>query len=87
MVEDLSLRSVEARLANTLLQYAEKQDTRLIVPRRCWTTFDEMAVRLGTVRDVLSRALKTLETDGLLKVEKNQIVVLDPQALARRGNL
>ena len=87
MVEDLSLRSVEARLANTLLQHAEKQDTQLIVPRRYWTTFDEMAVRLGTVRDVLSRALKTLETDGLLKVEKNQIVVLDTQALARRGKL
>ena len=87
IVEDLSLRSVEARLANTLLQHAEKQDVQWIVPRRHWTTFDEMATRLGTVRDVLSRALKTLETDGLLKVEKNQIIVLDRQGLAQRGKL
>ncbi|MFZ2095503.1 MAG: Crp/Fnr family transcriptional regulator [Anaerolineales bacterium] len=87
LVEDLSLRSVEARLANTLLQHAEDVDGRLVVPRRTWTTFDEMAVRLGTVRDVLSRTLKTLELEGLLKVEKHEILVLDAKGLAERGNL
>jgi len=59
LVEDLSLRSVEARLAHTLLRHAEAHDGQLIVPRRSWTTFDEMAVRLGTVRDVLSPAENT----------------------------
>lgn len=87
LVEDLSLRSVEARLANTLLQHAEQQDGRLVVPRREWTTFDEMAVRLGTVRDVLSRALKTLEGEGYLKVEKHAILLLDPKGLMERGNM
>ena len=87
LVEDLSLRSVEARLANTLLRNAEVQDGQLIVPRRHWTTFDEMAVRLGTVRDVLSRALKTLEAEGLLKVEKQAIVLLDPKRLEQRGRV
>jgi CRP-like cAMP-binding protein len=87
LVEDLSLRNVESRLANTLLQHAEAQDGQLIVPRRGWTTFDEMAVRLGTVRDVLSRALKTLEAEGLLRVEKQAIVLLDPKGLAMRGTL
>ncbi|MFZ5857113.1 MAG: Crp/Fnr family transcriptional regulator [Chloroflexota bacterium] len=87
LVEDLSLRNVEARLANTLLQHAEAREGQLIVPRRDWTTFDEMAVRLGTVRDVLSRGLKTLEADGLLKVEKQAIVLLDPKGLAERGKL
>ena len=87
LVEDLSLRNVESRLANTLLQHAETCDGQLVVPRRSWTTFDEMAVRLGTVRDVLSRAFKTLEADGLLKVKRHQIVLLDPKELARRGNL
>ncbi len=87
LVEDLSLRSVEARLANTLLRNAEVQDGQLIVPRREWTTFDEMAVRLGTVRDVLSRALKTLDAEGLLKVEKQAIILLDPKGLSERGSL
>jgi CRP/FNR family transcriptional regulator len=87
LVKDLSLRSVEARLANTLLQNAESRAGKLIVPRRHWATFDEMAVRLGTVRDVLSRALKNLESDGLLKVEKQAIILLDVEALAQRGDL
>lgn len=87
LVEDLSLRNVESRLVNTLLQHAETCDGQLVVPRRNWTTFDEMAIRLGTVRDVLSRALKTLEADGLLEVKRHQIILLDPKELARRGNL
>ncbi len=82
LVEDLSLRSVEARLARTLARYAENVDEQWIVPRRPWATYDAMAVRLGTVRDVLSRALKTLEGKGLLRVEKHQIVLLQPQELA-----
>jgi len=87
LVEDLSLRSVEARLANTLLRHAELQDGQLVVPRREWTTFDEMATRLGTVRDVLSRVLKTLEGEGLLKVEKQSITLLDPKRLEERGKV
>lgn len=34
LVEDLSLRNVETRLANTLLQHAEVRDEQSIVPRR-----------------------------------------------------
>ena len=86
LVEDLSLRSVEARVANALLRNAEIHDQRLIVPRRDWTTFDQMAARLGTVRDVLSRALKTLEAEQLLRVERQSIVILDPKGLADRAN-
>lgn len=87
LVEDLSLRSVEARLANTLLRYVVRQGDRLIIPRREWATFDEMAVRLGTVRGVLSRALKALETEGLIEVGRQAITVLDPEGLAKRGSL
>jgi len=85
LVEDLSLRSVEARVAKTLLKHTEVSGDRLVVPRRTWTTFDEMATRLGTVRDVLSRALKTLEEEQLLHVERHEIVILDPTGLEARG--
>lgn len=87
LVEDLSLRGVEARLAGNLLRNAELHGDQLVVPRRGWTTFDEMAVRLGTVRDVLSRALKTLEAENLITVEKQAIVIHDPKGLAERANL
>lgn len=86
LVEDLSLRNVEARLANTLLKHVQVVNGQLLVPRRSWTTFDEMAVRLGTVRDVLSRALHSLEEEGYLRVERNAILILDAEGLKQRGN-
>lgn len=86
LVEDLSLRSVEARLAKTLLANATLHDGQLFVPRRGWSTFDEMADRLGTVRDVLSRALKALEAEGFLHVEKQAILLIDPKGLAERAD-
>ncbi|MBA4384406.1 MAG: hypothetical protein C0410_06695, partial [Anaerolinea sp.] len=85
LVEDLSLRSVEARLASTLLRNAELQNEQLVVSRREWTTLDEMAVRLGTVRDVLSRAMKVLETENLIIVNKQSIQLINPQGLAERA--
>ncbi len=86
LAEELGLRSVDARLCQNLLRNAVIQDGRMVVPRREWTTFDEMAVRLGTVRDVLSRSLKKLEADGLILVERDAIVLLDPHGLADRCN-
>ena len=80
LVEDLSLRSVESRLANTLLQHAEQLDGCLVVPRRAWTTYDEMAVRLGTVRDVLSRASENLGSGRAHKGREGENIVTGRQA-------
>lgn len=44
-----------------------------------------MAVRLGAVRDVLSRSLKMLESKNLLEVKRREIILLDPKDLAARG--
>jgi len=85
LVEDLALKSVEARLASTLLQHAQLVNDQIEIPRRDWTTYDEIALRLGTVRDVLSRAMKTLESEGYLRVEKQRIVILDPIGLTERA--
>ena len=85
LVEDLGLRSVQARIAHTLLNHAELREGVLIIPRRSWTTLDEMATRLGTVRDVLSRSLSALESEGILRLERSQIIILDPQKVLERG--
>lgn len=85
LVEDLGLRSVQARIAHTLLHHAEPRDGFLIIPRRPWTTLDAMATRLGTVRDVLKRSLNALEAEGVLRLERSRIVILDPEKLLERG--
>jgi CRP-like cAMP-binding protein len=70
-----------------LLAHAERKDGQLIVPRQAWTTLDEMATRLGTVRDVLSRTLSALEADGILRMERTKIIIFDPQKLLERGRV
>lgn len=77
MVEDLSLRSVEARLARILLEKAQGE----AVTRKRWATQAEIAARIGTVTDVLNRALRKLAEDGLIRVERHQIQILDKEGL------
>jgi CRP-like cAMP-binding protein len=80
MVEDLSLRSVAGRLAKLLLdQAAQGQDA---VP----LTRQQMAARLGTIREMVSRALRELEDEGLVRRDGRQIVITDRAALERRAS-
>jgi CRP/FNR family transcriptional regulator len=77
LVTDLSLRPTTSRLARLLLEDAS--DDVLHRPR--WYTQAELAARLGTVPDVIQRALRGLENDGFIAVERHQIRILDRQAL------
>lgn len=78
LVEDLSFRSVVSRLARLLLELAVVQETTTPIPR---LTQDEMAARVGTVRDVIGRALKTLEKAGAIRMERNRLYIVDPGML------
>lgn len=83
LVEDLSLRTVEARLARLLLEHADESTLH----RRQWTTQTEMAARLGTVLDVVNRALHKLADEGLIRLERHQIELLDRKGLMSRAML
>ncbi len=75
-IADLSLRTVTARLAGLLLDCAAN-------PREATLSRGQMAARLGTVREVVSRSLRDLERLGLIRIERDQIVLLKPDELAR----
>lgn len=81
LVEDLSLRTVEARLARFLVEQASAG----VVTRQSWATLAELAARLGTVPDVLGRALRRLAEAGLIEVERQRITLLDEAGLQRRA--
>jgi CRP-like cAMP-binding protein len=84
LIEDLSLRSVTARLAKLLLlQLADNQQT--VIQRHPWATQAEMAARLGTVPDVINRALRSLSEEGLIQVDRRQIIILDRAGLAAKA--
>ncbi|MCB9099781.1 MAG: Crp/Fnr family transcriptional regulator [Anaerolineales bacterium] len=81
LIEDLSLRSVEARLARILLENASEG----ILHRQRWATQSEMAARLGTVPDVLSRVLRSLAEEGLIRIERREIHILDSKRLEMKA--
>ena len=81
MVADLSLRTVEVRLARLLIDEASAGS----LVRRSWLTQAELAARLGTVPEVLNRALRVLADAGIIQVDRRQITILDPPALAQRA--
>lgn len=83
MIADLSLHSVEARLARRLLENADED----VIYRHHWSTQAEMAAHLGTVPDVLNRALRGLVEAGLIQVERQQITILDRDGLVARALL
>ncbi len=83
LVSDLSLQTVEARLAQYLLEEAEAN----VVYRQRWATQAEMAARLGTVPDVLNRALHKLVEEKLIQVERQRISILNREELATKAML
>jgi len=83
MVEDLSLRTIEARLARYLIEQSSAD--QLQRPR--WATQAELANRLGTVPDVLHRALRSLAKENLIQVERHQIQILDYRGLEAKAEL
>jgi CRP-like cAMP-binding protein len=83
LVEDLSLRTVRGRLARFLLEHAPPGPSGSIdaggVTRR-WTQ-DEIAAHLGTVRDMVGRTLRSFGDAGLIRMDRQRIVLLDREAL------
>lgn len=77
MVEDLSLRSVEARLARLLLEQAQGN----LIRRQRWATQAAIAARLGTVPDVVNRTLRKMSEEGVILVERHQIQILNADTL------
>jgi CRP/FNR family cyclic AMP-dependent transcriptional regulator len=75
LVEDLSFRQVTGRVAKMLLEYVADGGDR---PR---LTQQEMAAMIGTAREMVGRSLKTLEEDGVIKIERHRIIISDLEAL------
>jgi len=76
LVEDLSFRNVIGRVAKILLEYAS--DEMGSGPR---LTQQEMAAMAGSAREVVGRSLKTLEEEGMIKLNRQRILITNKEAL------
>jgi len=75
VVEAMSFGSVTQRLARLLLD-AGSEEFEL-------PTHQELASRLGTVREVVSRNLARFRAEGLIRVQGRQLAILDRDGLER----
>lgn len=77
--EDLSFRSVHARVAKLLLDLSGKGEK--IIDRREYTLV-EMASRIATVPEAVSRSLQKFKTEGIITTTRSNINVTRPEMLA-----
>ncbi len=79
LVESLTFGSVRQRLARTLLDMRQQSGVdEFALP----VTQEELAFRLGTVREVVSRNLGRFQAEGMIRVERGQIQLLRLETLA-----
>jgi len=84
LIEALSLREVDQRLARFILEEARARgahtDSGLAV--ELILTNQQIASRIGTVREVISRSLARLQQNGLILIEGRRATIPDEQALS-----
>lgn len=82
LVESVTFGSVRQRLARSLLEFGLEAGTDAFpLP----VTHEELAFRLGTVREVVSRNLSRFQAEGFLKVQRREVVLLDKTGLQREA--
>lgn len=83
LVEALSLREVDQRLAHWLLGEARRRGTRWSqgVQITLVLTNQQIAARIGSVREVVSRAFTRLQNNGLISVDGRAVLIPNEDAL------
>jgi CRP-like cAMP-binding protein len=84
LIEALSLHEVDQRLARFLLDEARLGGLRTAqgLSIELVLTNQQMASRIGTVREVISRAIQRLQHNGLIAMDGRQLTIRDEKALA-----
>lgn len=82
IVESVTFGSVRQRLAQALLDFGQQTGADSFpLP----VTHEELALRLGTVREVVSRNLSRFQAEGLLRIHKREILLLNRAGLEREA--
>ncbi len=78
LIEQLALKEVPGRLAQVLLELAEEAGGNQV---ELGHSKRELAAQIGTIAETLSRALRRLQQDGLIRVDGARITILDRDRL------
>ena len=82
LVESVTFGKVRQRLARALLELADlAQSDSFNLP---WT-HQEIALNLGTVREVVSRNLNRFQATGLIQMNHKEVLLTDREGLVREA--
>lgn len=73
LVEEVAFRRLDARLAQLLIHRGPVLQA----------THQKLAGELGSVREIVSRLLRSFEERGWVRLERERVTVLDPKSLSR----
>jgi CRP/FNR family transcriptional regulator len=79
LVESLSLREVGQRVARLMLSESAARGGATRFPFAL--TQHQIAARVGSVREVVSRSLARMQADGLVRIEGREVLIPDVDAL------
>lgn len=75
LIEEVAFGRIDARLAQCLIEHGDQQS-------EVKGTHQELAMELGTAREVVSRQLKEFERRGWVALQRGRLRLLDRSALA-----
>lgn len=86
LIEELTLHEVGQRLARFILSEADKCGTvrNDEIHLEMNLTRAQIAARIGTVREVVSRKLMILKSEGIIRFEDRRLIIKDMEKLVRR---
>ncbi len=82
IIDKVVFGGVRQRLARAILDLRDEAgDDTFVLP----TSLQELAHRLGTAREVVSRNMSRFQARGLLRLNRRQVVILDKPGLLREA--
>ena len=83
LIEELSLKEVSSRIAKYLIDLSLRLSKEGKSPKEVELDLSktQLALKLGTISETLSRTLAKMKAKGIIDVKKNRILILNREAL------
>jgi len=83
LIEELSLKEVSSRIAKYIVDLSMKSSKEGKSPKEVELDLSktQLALKLGTISETLSRTLAKMRAKKIIEVKKNKIIILDRESL------
>ena len=81
LMEQIMWKSFDKRLAGFLVEESRIEETTALK-----ITHEKIAAHLGTAREVVTRMLRWFQSDGMVKLTRGTVELLDPKGLENLSN-